>query len=130
MKRLPTLEQIKNSAKVENNFITDHQKVANELGPLIKYIDFRRIKSQILIDVIKPLDIIPAEIIQQNGESINSDLNDIRGIPLYKFNNVFDEFACGSELVIENNGEVVRALCTNYHQSVRAKPILLIQFTS
>jgi len=122
---LPTLEQIENSVhRIENKLISDHQKVADELEPLIKYIDFSRIKGRILIDIIKPLDIIPAEIIQQNGESINSDLNDIRGIPLYRFDNIFDEFACGSELIIEDNGKVVRApKSCGKHQNVRAKII-------
>ena len=117
---LKTLEQIENSAQVENKLITDHQKVTNELGPLVKYIDFRRIKGQILIDIIKPLNIIPAEIIQYNAESINSDINDIRGIPIYRFDNIFDESACGSNLIIEDNGKVVRAPYRG-HQSVRAK---------
>ena len=66
MERLPTFEQIKqveNSIKVENKFITDRQKVAKELEPLVKFIDFRRIKPQILADIIEPLEIIPTEII-------------------------------------------------------------------
>src|SRR6266480_1407935 len=47
VKRLPTLEQIKNSFQVVNNSITDHQEVAKELEPLIRFIDFKKIKSQI-----------------------------------------------------------------------------------
>src|SRR5438045_7625078 len=38
MEKLPTLEQIKNSIKVENKFIIDNQKIAKELVPLIEYI--------------------------------------------------------------------------------------------
>ncbi|POG66406.1 hypothetical protein GLOIN_2v1656885, partial [Rhizophagus irregularis DAOM 181602=DAOM 197198] len=45
MERLPTLEQIENY-HVENKLITDHQKVANEIKPLVDYIDFGRIKGQ------------------------------------------------------------------------------------
>src|SRR5205814_8189437 len=59
MERLPTLEQIKNSVKVESKSITDHQKVAKELEPLIKFIDFRRIRGQRLVSIIEPLAIIP-----------------------------------------------------------------------
>ena len=61
MGRLPTLEQTENSVQVENKFIADHQKVAKELEPLVKFIDFRRIKGQILADIIEPLGIIPSE---------------------------------------------------------------------
>ncbi|CAB5188887.1 unnamed protein product [Rhizophagus irregularis] len=49
-------------------------------------------------------------------------------MPIYKFNDsnfVFDELACGSNLIIEDGGKVVQALinCVN-HQSVRTKMIL------
>src|ERR1043165_5133355 len=47
--RLPTIEQIENPDQVENESITDHQKVAKELEPLIKFIDFKRIRGQILV---------------------------------------------------------------------------------
>jgi len=43
MVRLPTLEQIKDSVKVENKF-TDHQKVTNKLEPLIKFIAFDKLR--------------------------------------------------------------------------------------
>ena len=94
------------------------------MEPLVKYIDFRRIKGQILADIIELLKIIPIEIIQHNSDLINSDLSDIRGIPIYRFDNVFDESACGSELIIEDNGKVVRAQydCGD-HQNVRAEMI-------
>ena len=58
----------------------------------------------------------------------NSDLNVIRGVPIYKLNEselVWDETACGSKLIIEDNGKVVRAPNNcNTHQSVRAKMAL------
>src|SRR5215213_10116439 len=63
MERLPTLEQIKNSVQVENKLITDHQKVVKVLEPLIKFIDFRRIRGKILVAIIEPLEIIPNEIL-------------------------------------------------------------------
>ncbi|UZN99713.1 uncharacterized protein OCT59_000980 [Rhizophagus irregularis] len=62
-KLLPTLEKIENPIKVKNKFITDHRKVGKELEPLIKFIDFRRIKVQILADIIEPLEIVPDKII-------------------------------------------------------------------
>jgi hypothetical protein len=67
MRQLPTLEQIDNSIQVENKFIAD------ELEPLVKYIDFRRMKDQ--IDIIGPLKIIPSEVILNGKESIDLDLN-------------------------------------------------------
>ncbi|RGB27928.1 BTB/POZ protein [Rhizophagus diaphanus] len=84
IERLPPLEQTENSVQVENKIIVDHQKIAKELEPLIEYIDFRRIKRA-QIDFIEPLKVIPAEIIQHNTELIDSDLNNIRGIPIYIF---------------------------------------------
>jgi hypothetical protein len=124
MRRLPTLEQIENFDQIENNHIIDHQKVAEELRPLVEYIDFRRINS-VQFDIIGPLKIIPAEIIQNNSKSINSDLNNTRGIPIYRINEsdlFWDESECGSELIIEENGKVVHAPNDLYsHQSVRAK---------
>ncbi|RIA79405.1 hypothetical protein C1645_840764 [Glomus cerebriforme] len=42
---------------------TYHQKIAKELESLIKFIVSRRIKGQILADIIDPLEIISANII-------------------------------------------------------------------
>uniref|UniRef100_U9UII7 B30.2/SPRY domain-containing protein n=1 Tax=Rhizophagus irregularis (strain DAOM 181602 / DAOM 197198 / MUCL 43194) TaxID=747089 RepID=U9UII7_RHIID len=111
MEQLPTLEQIDNLIQVENKLIANHQKVAKELEPLIEYIDFRRIKRG-QFDFIEPLKIIPAEIIQHNSELVDSDLNNIRGIPIYRFKEselFWDRLACGPELIIEDNGKVVCA---------------------
>ena len=62
MRRLPTLEQIENSVKVKKDFITDYQRVSKELEPLVKFIDFKRIKGHILVNIIEPLKIVPAEM--------------------------------------------------------------------
>jgi hypothetical protein len=112
MEQLPTLEQIENLVvhdKKENKFITDHQKVERELEPLIKFIDFKLIKTQLLADLIEPLGIIPTELIlsayRHKALLYNLDLNEIRGRPIYRFN----ESACGSKLIIEDNGKVVHA---------------------
>jgi hypothetical protein len=63
MERLPTSEQLDNFIQVENKLITDHQKVVKELEPLVKFIDFMKIRGQILTDIIEPLEIIPSKII-------------------------------------------------------------------
>ncbi|GBB90589.1 hypothetical protein RclHR1_01760013 [Rhizophagus clarus] len=123
MEQLPTLEQIEESTKVENKLITDHQEVVIELEPLIEYIDFSRIKRN-QFDFIEPLKIIPAEIIQHTLESIYSDSSNIRGIPIYRIKDselVWDESACGSKLVIEDDGKVVCAPYDGGHQSVKGK---------
>ncbi|GES97605.1 concanavalin A-like lectin/glucanase domain-containing protein [Rhizophagus clarus] len=128
--RLPTLGQIKaieNSAQAdsEDKPIINHQEVAKELEPLIKFIDFMRIKGVILADIIEPLEIISARIIsdvyRQKARLNESDLNGIRGICNY----VWDESACGTNVIIEDNGKVARlpnnvGSCRN----VRAKTIL------
>ncbi|GES97608.1 concanavalin A-like lectin/glucanase domain-containing protein [Rhizophagus clarus] len=129
--RLPTLErirQVENSAQADNKnkSIINHQEVAKELEPLIKFIDFMRIKAVILADFIEPLELIPAKIIsdvyRQKAILSKVDSNDIRGIPNY----VWDESACGPNFIIEDNGKVVRLpnkFCDN-HLSVRAKMLL------
>ncbi|GBB83418.1 hypothetical protein RclHR1_10140003 [Rhizophagus clarus] len=120
MERLPIFEQIKNSLYVKDKFITDNQKVVEELKPLIKYIDFRRIKGQILANIIEPLEIIPAEVILSayrfKAVSEKSDLSDFRG----RTNYVWDLTACGSKLIIEDNGKIVHAQYTCFHQNARA----------
>ena len=67
-------------------------------------------KGQILADEIEPLKIIPAKIIlnayNYNKLSINLNLNDTRGIPIYRFNDIFYENTFGSNLIIEDNGKV------------------------
>jgi hypothetical protein len=121
MKKLPTLEQTEDPIKVENKFINDRQKVAKELEPLVKLIDFRRIKTQILANIIEPLEIIPDKIIsyvyRYMALSNNSNLNYIRGT-MY----IWDESACGSKLIIKDGGKIVQATNNcNSHQNVRAK---------
>uniref|UniRef100_U9U7E8 Uncharacterized protein n=1 Tax=Rhizophagus irregularis (strain DAOM 181602 / DAOM 197198 / MUCL 43194) TaxID=747089 RepID=U9U7E8_RHIID len=124
MKQLPTIEQMQmdNSVQVKNKFITDHQNVAKELEPLIEFINFKRIKGQILADVIDPLEIIPSKVIlnvyRDIARSNMPNLNDTRGIPKTLY--VWDEKACGSNLIIEDNGKIVQAEedCID-HQCVR-----------
>ncbi|RGB33983.1 hypothetical protein C1646_668899 [Rhizophagus diaphanus] len=129
---LPTLEQVENSIKVdksikvENKFITDHQKVAKELEPLVKFIDFRRIKIQILSDIIEPLEIIiPDKIISNAYRYVallnNSSLCDIRGKQINEPGYVFDETARGSKLIIEDSGKIVHAPINCGFQNVRTK---------
>ncbi|CAG8650535.1 uncharacterized protein OCT59_000957 [Rhizophagus irregularis] len=122
---LPTLEQIENSIIVGNKIITDRQKVAKELEPLIKFIDFRRIKTKILANFIEPLEIIPIEIISNSYRHVallsNLDSCDIRGKPINLSGYVWDEKACGSKLIIEDNRKIVRTPIGCGHQNVRAK---------
>ncbi|GBB97712.1 hypothetical protein RclHR1_03050001 [Rhizophagus clarus] len=103
---LPSLEQIESSIKLENELI-DLQKVIKELEPYVKFIDFNQIKAQILADIIEPLKIIPHEIIvnvyRRKALSNNSDLNNIRVIPICKIKET-DLFWDESALVLENTG--------------------------
>ncbi|CAB5356718.1 unnamed protein product [Rhizophagus irregularis] len=123
MERLPTLEQIENSIELEKKLLIDHQKVTKELEPLIKYIDFKRIKTHILANFIEPLGIIPTEIVCYAYRNIallsNFSLNNFRGNAINDY--VWDE----SKLIIKDNGEIVQALeVCNLHQSVKAKMTL------
>jgi hypothetical protein len=125
MERLPTLEQLEVSiqTETENKFITDRQKISEELEPLIKFIDFRLIRAQILADIIEPLEIIPTEIIssayRHKALSNNSDSNEFRGIPPTF---VWDKSViCESNLIIKDNGKVVEASMGCSLKSVRAK---------
>ncbi|CAB5363511.1 uncharacterized protein OCT59_000766 [Rhizophagus irregularis] len=125
-KQLPTLKQINKSYKVKNGSPDDvnRQEIAKELKPLVKFIDFGQIQIKIIIDIIEPLEITPSvRVYGHQIRSQNSGINYIRGIPsLYKFAYVWDRSRCGSNLIIEDNGEVVQAAsdCRNY-QSVKAK---------
>jgi len=120
MKLLPTLEELENSIEVKSELITNRKEVAKELEALVKFIDFRRIKEQIITDIIEPLEITPTVTVYRSN---NPRLNDNRGIPLlYKFAYIWDNSACGSKLIVEDNGKVVHApIGCNLHQSVRAK---------
>jgi hypothetical protein len=84
MERLPTLEHLENSTQVENKSIPDQQKIAKELKPLIKFIDFSKIKGKVLADIIEPLKIIPTKIItnayRQKSRLDYADTHEIRGI--------------------------------------------------
>ncbi|RGB33978.1 concanavalin A-like lectin/glucanase domain-containing protein [Rhizophagus diaphanus] len=125
LKRLPTLDQLENSIQVENEPIPDHQKIAKELEPLVKFIDFKIIKGSILVDIIEPLEIVPAKIIlniyRQSIKSNNFNLNNTRGKPINLSGYFWDEKACGSKLIIEDNGKIVHALNGCGYQNVRAK---------
>ncbi|GBB90594.1 hypothetical protein RclHR1_01760018 [Rhizophagus clarus] len=109
---LPTLDQLDNLIQVVNKLITvGHLKVAKELEPLIEYNDFRRIKKD-QFDIIEPLKIIPTSIIQHSSEFFNLGLSNIRGIPIYRIKESelsWDESACGSNLIVKNNGKIVQA---------------------
>jgi hypothetical protein len=135
MKRLPTLEQIsqvENSVQIENKdkFIINHQEVVKELKPLVEFINLRRIKGRMLVNFIEPLEIIPNEVIlnvyRYKVLSDNSDLSDIRGIPIIYTNCVWDESTCGSKLIFEDNNKVVYAPndLTSTWNNVRAKMAL------
>jgi hypothetical protein len=96
------------------------------LDPLVKFIDFKLIRIQILADFIEPLGIIPSELIlnvyRYKALFNNSDLDDIRGRSQF----AWDKSACGSKLIIEDNGKVVQAskALSFKSQSVRSKMIL------
>jgi len=82
--RLPALKQ-EDSIQMESNFIAHRFKVAEELEPLIEFIDFEKIKGQLLVDIIEPLQIIPFEVIlnvyREKIKSNNTDSNKTRGAP-------------------------------------------------
>ncbi|GES97531.1 hypothetical protein GLOIN_2v1487378 [Rhizophagus clarus] len=122
---LPTLNQIENQITVGNKFIIDREKVVKELEPLVEFIDFKRIKPQILADIIEPLEIIPYEIISNVYRyvalSSNFNLSDTRG---KSTDYVWDESICGSRLIIVDNGKMVKAPYDCSQQSVRAKMAL------
>ncbi|CAB5189634.1 unnamed protein product [Rhizophagus irregularis] len=128
---LPTLEQTKNLIKVESKVIVDRQKVAEELEPLVEFIDFRRINAQILADIIEPLGIIPTGIIYSAYRHTallnnNSYLSSIRGKQkiINESDYVWDVSTCESKLIIENNGKIVQVPNNCGRQNVRAKMTL------
>ncbi|UZN99729.1 uncharacterized protein OCT59_000996 [Rhizophagus irregularis] len=83
-------------------------------------------KVNYLLILLKPLGIIPAKVIlsvyRLKALSDNLELSDVRGRSIYKFNYVWDESACGSNLIIEDNGQIVQAANNcDVHQNVGAK---------
>ncbi|GBB85566.1 hypothetical protein RclHR1_12060004 [Rhizophagus clarus] len=133
--RLPTLEEIErveNSVQVDNEdkLITDHQKIAKELEPLVKYIDFMRIEGQILADIIEPLEITPTKIIvdvyRQKARLNKSELSNTRGIPVSICSQyVWDDSECVSNTLIEDDGKITCLQSkTKSWRNVRAKMIL------
>ena len=126
MKLLPTLKQTENSTRIDNRSIVNHQEVVKELEPLIEFIDFRRIKAQILVEIIEPLEMIPDDTL----ESIYQYIAGSNGLSLSNFRGVksFYIFNESWELVIEDNGKVVEAPSNcRKHQNVRAKIALNIK---
>jgi hypothetical protein len=112
MKRLPTLKQANKPYKVNNNvLLVNQQEIAKELKPLVKFIDFKQIKVQIITNIIEPLEITPTvRDYSHQVSSEESDVNYIRGIPsLYKFAYVWAKPKPESNLIIEDNGEIVQA---------------------
>ncbi|GBB99050.1 hypothetical protein RclHR1_03400002 [Rhizophagus clarus] len=122
---LPTFKQIENPIKIENKLITDNQKVAKELEPLFNFIDFGRIKPRILADIIEPLEIVQVKIIFNVYRYValpnDSNLSNTRGRSINESDYVWDDSACGSRLIIEDNGKIVQASSDCGHQNVRAK---------
>ncbi|GES97540.1 hypothetical protein GLOIN_2v810536 [Rhizophagus clarus] len=125
IKRLPILEQMNNSVQVGNRFITDNQKVAEELEPLVKLIDFKKIDARILAEIIEPLEIIPNKIIYDAYRYIA-----LLGTTINESDYVWDNesLGYGTKLIIEDDEQTVRAAsCLKSCQCVRAKAELEIK---
>ncbi|PKC57259.1 hypothetical protein RhiirA1_472759 [Rhizophagus irregularis] len=86
MEQLLILEQIRqeNPVQIENKIFVSHQKVAKELEPLVKLIDFRRIK----------------------------DLNDNRGMSNYVYDDVSAKVVLGNKGVFEWD-VIIEKSCTS-----------------
>ncbi|RGB33769.1 hypothetical protein C1646_815823 [Rhizophagus diaphanus] len=130
MERLPTLEQIE---KVENSVqvnTTDRQEVAKEIESFIKFIDFSKIKGQILANIVEPLEIVPDKIIldayRKKAVSNFIELDELRSMTEFNdVNYVWDESACGSKLIIMENGNIIQSTFGQTSlQSVRAEILL------
>ncbi|RGB37196.1 hypothetical protein C1646_59441 [Rhizophagus diaphanus] len=128
--RLPTLDKMGCPRKIDSKiydgeFIINRSKIAELLTNLVDLIDFRRIDGKILKEIIDPLEIVPVDVIINAYRFLikNKNLPATRGIPYTddKSGYVWDKQASGSQLSIERNGAVVRAIrgCST-HQNVRA----------
>jgi hypothetical protein len=127
MEQFPTLEELKNSNEVKNIIIINHQKIAKELEPLIKFIDFNKIDTEILSDIIEPLNIIPTEIFlntyRQKARLNKTKIVRIQGTPYNFIDYVWDETACGSKLVIGDDGKDVYTKIDCEFQGIKSKVI-------
>ncbi|CAB5205972.1 uncharacterized protein OCT59_021363 [Rhizophagus irregularis] len=107
-----------------DDFNIYRQQIIEELNPLIKYIDFKLIHGNVLANIIEPLNIIPMQVLydafRYHAKSNYNKLIRFRGCN--KAILVWDETACGSNLVIKDNGCVVCAAnCVYGCQTVRSK---------
>ncbi|GBC03175.1 hypothetical protein RclHR1_00500023 [Rhizophagus clarus] len=128
--RLPTLDKMGCPSKLDSKmydseFIINRSKIAELLETLVDFIDFRRIDGKILKEIIDPLEIVPVDVIINTYRFLikKSNLPATRGIPYIddKSGYIWDKQASGSQLSIEKDGAVVRAIrgCST-HQNVRA----------
>ncbi|RIA81902.1 concanavalin A-like lectin/glucanase domain-containing protein [Glomus cerebriforme] len=107
-----------------DDFNIYRQQIVEELKPLTKYIDFKLIQGSILANIIEPLNIIPMQVLfdayRYHAKSNYIKLNKFRGYN--KSNLIWDDTACGSKLIIKDNGGVVCASnCVDGCQTVRSK---------
>ncbi|CAJ0636255.1 11887_t:CDS:2 [Entrophospora sp. SA101] len=101
--------------------------IIENLLPLLKFIDLRRIDVNLLIDVIEPLNLIPVSTlldVYRFQAREKRSLSPTRRAPLTKWNINWDKQCIGSNLVItkDNNNCVVESSKTgiNVHNNVRA----------
>jgi len=118
-------------------------KFAGVVSPVCQYVDFRRIKAEVLQDVIEPLDIIPKETLLEtyrvqarNKGPLSCRRGDPKAVPLptaiselatsstlrWDEELHWDKFKCGDKLMISANNALAEthSRC-QVHQSISAK---------
>ncbi|GET03118.1 hypothetical protein GLOIN_2v1847831 [Rhizophagus clarus] len=124
MELLPKLEEIKDSNWKENEIITNHQKISEELEPLIEFIDFDKIDAEILSDIIEPLNIIPTEIfLNTYRRRARLNIAEIQETSHNFIDYVWDETVCGSKITVEENGKVANTKIDCKFQDIKSKVI-------
>ncbi|GES97495.1 hypothetical protein GLOIN_2v1656935 [Rhizophagus clarus] len=110
--------------------IIDRDRIADELEPLTKYIEFKRISGKVIHDIIDPLEIVPMKLLYEATKYQSKHgniLSDTRGTApsLYMFTEsdcVWNESDHGSLISIEDDGKVLESSYSEL-QSARANII-------
>ncbi|CAG8483709.1 9909_t:CDS:1 [Acaulospora morrowiae] len=139
--RLPLWNKINDGFNFKNNDTSGLTDIctctANNMAPLIEFIDLRRIEGKILIDIIEPLNLIPHEklIAAYRYYTYDKDpMSAFRGKPFIKEDIKWDRNNCGPSLFISPDGYTASCsgkyptpnyLKTNYGNHVRTNSLMI-----
>ncbi|CAG8455928.1 4519_t:CDS:2 [Acaulospora colombiana] len=129
-KRLPVWDKIKDGFDFKNNDISNIKDIcvatADNLSPIIEFIDFRRINGKILVDIIEPLNLISSGkllTVYRFHTYEKKHPSPFRGL---KSHIKWDNNSCGPNLEISSDGcTVSRKVNPNVWNTVRTNYLMI-----